>query len=44
MSENKILTFYRAVAASTTLQKKRTAALDLPEENQKQPFLHSQQQ
>lgn len=35
MKENKILTFYRAVAASTTLQKKLTAALDLPEENQK---------
>ena len=35
MSENKILTFYQAVAASTTLQKKLTAALDLPEENQK---------
>ena len=35
MKENKILTFYQAVAASTTLQKKLTSALDLPEENQK---------
>lgn len=35
MKENNILAFYRAVAASTTLQKKLTAALDLPEENQK---------
>ncbi len=35
MNQNKILTFYQAVAASTTLQKKLTSALDLPEENQK---------
>ncbi len=35
MNQNKILSFYQAVAASTTLQKKLTAALDLPEENQK---------
>lgn len=35
MNENKVLAFYQAVAASTTLQKKLTAVLDLPDENRK---------